>query len=479
MTQASQEAVIVVRPSLSLWDAVSIIVGIVIGTAIFRSAPMVFQNASSPAAALAIWAFGGFLSLMGAYCYAELATAFPRMGGEYEFLRRAYGSWMGFLFAWAQLIVVLTGSIASVAYAFADYAAATFGGGDQMVVALSAGIIVVLSLTNAAGIVFGKAVQNVLSVLKIAALVVVCAVAARWGDPSQLAGPSLPLEGPGFGLALVFVLYAYGGWNECAFVAAEIKDRDRDLPRALFLGLAIITILYILVNAAYVAVLGFDGARATKTPAADVLQHVFGDTAGRVVSAMIMLSAAGAINGMILTSARVYVALGHDHPTLSRLARWDPDRAAPLTALAVQAVLSVAFVLVVGSAAGRTLLDQTLTGLGLPAIPWQQYQGGFEALVAGTAPVFWFFFFLSGTTVVVLRYKYPHVPRPFRVPLYPLPVVVFCASCLYMLYSALDYARYLTLIGIVPLALGVPMLLLDMWYRNKGRDGQSDQTETG
>ncbi len=457
------------RPTLRVWDAVSVIVGIVVGTAIFRSPPLVYQNVSTPLAGLGVWLLGGFLSLMGAFCYAELATAFPRMGGEYEYLRRAYGTATGFLFAWGQLIVILTGSIGSVAYAFADYAGSLFGRHPGVVVSFAAAIIVFLTVTNCFGMVVGKRLQNLLSMTKVLALLLVATVGLLWGSYEGVFAAPRPIEGAGLGLALVFVLYAYGGWNECAFLAAEVEDQKRDLSRALIYGIAGITALYLLVNVAYLAVLSFEELRGTATPAEAVLSHVFGTRAGQLVSIMIMLSAAGAINGMIFTGARVYVVLGQDFPSLGWLARWDTKRAAPIQALLVQGIISLAFVLLVGTRTGQRLLDSFLAAFQVGPIPWEQYQGGFEALVAGTAPVFWFFFSLSGLSVVVLRQKYPNIERPFRVPFYPVPVLFFVASSVYMLWSSLAYARWLALIGVIPVLCGIPFFVIDRVLRNRAK----------
>ena len=282
-----------IAPSLGLWDAVSIIVGIVVGTAIFKTPRMVFLNVSGPWAVMGVWLLGGLLSLNGALCYAELATTYPRSGGDYHYLTRAFGRWMGFLFGWAQLAVILTGSIASMAYAFADYGVQLWGAkpGDTLATLwLAAGSIVVLSVMNLLGVVVGKSVQHRLSVVKILGLVGIFVAAMMCSLRGSLASPGT-IEGPGLGLALVFVLYAYGGWSDAAFVAAEVRGRQRNLPLALFLGIGLITVIYLLVIMAYMVVLGFDGARASETPAADVTQLVLGDWGRSIISGLVMVSA--------------------------------------------------------------------------------------------------------------------------------------------------------------------------------------------
>ena len=453
---------------LNFWDAVSIIIGIVVGTAIFRTPKMVFLNVPGPWYALGVWVLGGVLCLFGAVCYGELATTYPRNGGDYEYLSRAYGRWMGFLFGWAQLAVILTGSIGIMAYVFADYGAQLWNLQQAAVVWLAVAAVLALSALNLLGIVCGKVVQNLLSGAKVLGLVAVACAGLFWGSIDTLQStqfPAQPMES-GLGLALVFVLFAYGGWNDTAFVAAEVRNRHRNLPWALILGIAGITIIYVAVNAAYLAVLGFDAARQTPTPAADVMQQVAGPWGAKAISVLVMVSALGAINGMILTGSRVYATLGEDHRLFAWLARWNPRNAAPIAALIAQACVSLLLIFAVGAAAGRNVIDFSLNLIGLPGLPWDKYFGGFDTLLAGTAPVFWTFFLLTGVSVFVLRIKNPRRERPFTIPWFPLPPIVFCGTCIYMLYSTLSYARFLALLGIVPLAIGLPLY----WISNlRGR----------
>ncbi len=450
-----------VAPRLGLWDTVSIIVGIVVGTAIFRSSTVVFQNVAGPWSAMGVWLLGGVLSWCGAVCYAELATTYPRDGGDYEYLNRAFGPWCGFLFSWAQLTTVISGNIGIMAYAFADYGVRLWPGLEKHTVWLAVSAVVGLSILNALGVVAGKSTQNVLSVLKVVGLAgVVLAAALATGEAQPAASRAGQGFQPNFGLALVFVLYAYGGWSHAAYVAAEIRDERHNLPRALLIGIAGVTLIYLAVNAAYLTTLGIEGARATPTPAADVLERACGAWGGRAISALVMLSALGAINGMILTAPRIYATWGADYPALFWLSRWNRRVAAPVAAIAVQAVMAVLLIVLVGTPTGRNLCDTALRSIGLAGLPWHEYFGGFETLVAGSAPVFWAFFLLTGSAVMVLRVRDPDAVRPFVVPLYPLPPLVFCTTCLYMLYASVAYARWLVLLGVVPLAIGAALLMV-------------------
>lgn len=447
-------------PRLGLADAVSIIVGIVVGTSIFKTPSIVFSNTSGPWQALGLWLLGGALSLCGALCYAELATTYPRDGGDYEYLSRAYGRWAGFLFGWAQLAAIVSGNIGVMAYAFADYTTALSPALVPHAVWVAVCSVVGLSLLNAWGVVAGKQVQNLLSSAKVAGLLLVVAAGFLTGSKAQAAAAPFAGVTPSIGLALVFVLYAYGGWNDTAFVAAEVRDQRRSLPRALFIGIGLITAIYLAVNAAYLAVLGFEAARHSHTPASDVLQHAVGPWGSRAVSVLVMVSALGAINGMILTGSRIYATWGEDYSALRWLSRWSPHARSPVTAIVTQAWGAITLILLVGTPVGRYLCDTALIALRLNGLPWEAYPGGFETLVAASAPIFWTFFLATGVAVFVLRWKDGEVERPFRIPFFPLPPLIFCVTCGFMLYSSIRYASWLALLGAVPLAIGVPFYLI-------------------
>lgn len=450
------------KKHLSLWDTVSLIVGIVVGAGIYETAPLVFSSASSPAMAMGVWALGGVLSLIGALCYAELASAYPRTGGDYVYLTRAFGSWTGFLFGWAQLAVIFTGSIAMMAFVFADYGAALWGLGPGATLILAVIPVAVLSLMNVV-LSLGRRTQNVFTLAKILGFLVVIGV-GFWASGSAPSGPfvfSGETEGfhwGSFGLAMVFVLYTYGGWNDAAFVASELKDR-RLIPLTLILGTLIISLLYFVVNLAYLQGLGFEAARHSRAIAADLLRGPFGPAGSAVISVLVMISALGAVNGLIFTGARLYSALGADHQVFARLGRWSTKFHSPVASLAAQGAVSVALLLLVGSETGRGSITALSTGLGFAAPQWQGH-GGFDTLLRCTAPVFWGFFLLTGLSVFILRYKDPHLTRPFRVPLYPLTPILFCATSAYMLYRSITYAGGLTLVGLVLLFAGTPLYFL-------------------
>ncbi|MFV1967228.1 MAG: APC family permease, partial [Pirellulaceae bacterium] len=449
---------------LSPWDGISIIIGIVVGVSIYKAPSLIFNNVAGPWQAMGVWVLGGVLSLIGALCYAELTTTYPRSGGDYVYLTRAFGRWVGFLFGWAQLVAILTGSIGAMAYVFADYAIQLMQGspwdvGPSFAAWLAAGAVALLTAVNVLGVLVGKTVQNVLTLAKLLGVSGIVVAGFVWGGSEPLT-VTQPIRGPGLGLAMIFVLYTYGGWNDAAFVAAEVKNRKKNLPRVLLLGTGSIMVIYLLVNAGYMWGLGFEGVRASAAPAADLLQKAVGDWGAKGMCLLVMISALGAVNGMIFTGSRVYMSLGVDHRVFAALGRWHPTLKSPVWALLISAAVCLLMITTVGTEPGRNTLDNAMALFGLPGLPWNNYGGGFDTLVSATAPVFWTFFLLTGLSLFALREIDRDVERPFSVPFYPFTPFVFCVTSVYMLYSSLTYAKQLALIGMVPLALGVPLYFI-------------------
>jgi amino acid transporter len=449
--------------TLSTWDTVSVIVGIVIGAGIYETPPLVFSNVGGPAMALAAWAVGGVLCLVGAFTYAELASAYPRSGGDYVYLTRAYGSWVGFLFGWAQISVILTGSIGMMAYVFANYASALVDFGEHTTLIYAVGAVVVLTLANLRGVALGKHVQNVLSSAKLLGLAIVVVAGLAFAAPTaggteeatKAADPAATLATASIVFALVQVFLTYGGWNDAAFFVAEMSQ-PRNIVKALTLGIFIIIVTYLLMNVAYLRVLGFDGARASKTIAADTMRAAIGPTAARGVAVLVAVSALGAVNGLIFAGSRVYAAVGEDHRAFALLGRKDPRFRAPIWALVAQAAVTLALMILVGTTGGQQALNGIFAALGMPAVTWAGL-GGFETLLRCTAPIFWLFFLLTSISLFVLRYREPGVSRPFTAPLYPFTPLLFAATCAYMFYGGVNYAGSLGLVGGTLLAVGLPV----------------------
>jgi amino acid transporter len=439
-------------PALGLTDAIAIIIGIVIGAGIYETAPLVLANVSSPLVALGVWALGGALSLVGAVCYAELASAYPHSGGDYVYLSRAFGRATGFLFGWAQLTVILTGSIGMMAYVFADYATAAWGPSAPSTAVLAISSVVLLTLLNIVSVNSGRRTQNVLTALKVVGIASIVIAGLAVGDGVKLVAPRTG-EGS-LGLAMIFVLYTFGGWNDAAFVASEVRSPERNLPKALVFGTLAITAIYLVINAAFIWGLGFERARASDAIAADLLSEVIGPIGGRVMAVIVMVSALGALSGLIFTGARLFAKVGADHSALGACGVWHPRLGVPLVSLLGQAAISIGLILALGTTAGRALIGGAVKAIGLAEPAWAGH-GGFDVLLRATAPVFWGFFLMTGLSLFVLRVRDPDTARPFRVPGYPWVPLLFCATCAYMVQAAVLYAGSLTLVGLAPLALGL------------------------
>lgn len=423
------------RASLSVTDGVAMLVGVVVGTGIFKTPQMVAANVDTEIAFVAVWLLGGLATLVGALVYAELGSAYPSTGGEYAFLSRALGRNVGLLFAWARLTVIQTGAIALVAFVFGDYAQQVLPLGPWGPTLYAAAAIAAFTFVNLTGTPQGRGVQRLFSGLTVLAVLTV-AILGFVGGPAEAPPPSGP-GGGAAGLAMVFILLTYGGWNEAAYISAELRDVRRAMVRVLVLGCGAVTLLYVVVNLAFLRALGLEGLRASDAVAADAMRALLGDGGAMVLAATICCAALSTLNATIFTGARLYYAIGRDLPGLARFDRWDARGNTPTNALLLQS--GIALLLVGFGAATR---------------------GGFQAMVEYTAPVFWFFLLLVGVSLFVLRRRGEAAEGRFRVPLYPLTPLLFCLTCAYLLYASVTYAGTGSLVGVGVLALGLPLVLL-------------------
>ena len=444
----SQSTAAAPRASLSLFDACAIIVGVVIGAGIFRAPSIVASQVSSETIFLMLWLAGGLISLIGALCYAELGSSHPNAGGEYFFLRRAYGRGLAFLFAWARMSVVQTGAIAAIAFVFGDYASRLYSLGENSSAIYAALSVIVVTMLNVIGTTQSKWVQNLLTAgLAIAMLAVVIAGLTNAAPSAAAPAAQVSASGLGFsGLAIIFIMLTYGGWNEAAYITAEVQDGRRNIVRALVIGIVVVTILYLLMNYAYVRVLGLDGMKASKAVAADLMQAAFGSAGAVALSIIVVAASISTLNATVFTGARTNYAVGRDYSLFSFLGRWNEKSNTPVRGLLWQGAISLGLVYLASFT-----------------------KDGFETLVAYTAPAFWLFFLLTGISLFLLRRQPPTAPNPFRVPLFPLTPILFCAMCAYMLYSSVGYALSLdsgsigAQLGIGVLLLGLPLL----WFNRR------------
>ncbi len=418
------------KQELSLFDSTCLIAGIIIGVGIYQTAPDVARGAGSWWGVLVIWAAGGLLSLFGALGYAELASAYPREGGDYVYLGRAYGPWAGFLFGWIQLVIARPGDIAVVAFAFATYARAihdpladsAFPYSQQL---YAAGAVGVLTLVNIVGVRRGKWTQNLLTIIKVAGILAIVGIAAfaplassRDVSPGTTATGTVTFDPFPLSIAMILVLFAFGGWNEMAYVAAEVKNARRNIVRAMVLGTVSVTAVYLLANGAFLRALGFGGMAASDAVAADAVASVLPAVGARLISALICISALGVVNGLIFTGSRISYAVGADHRVFRTLGSWDGRKGTPVRALLVQGAIAVMLIVVLGS---------------------------FVDAIIYTAPAVYSFYLATSMGVIVLRLREPTVKRPYRVTGYPVTTIIFCAACVFLVYSAVIYKPWIAL----------------------------------
>jgi amino acid transporter len=407
---------------LSPIGAVAIIVGIVIGAGIFKTPSMVAGITGDVGWALTIWVAGALISLMGALCYAELATTYPHAGGDYHFLTRAYGKNVSFLYGWAKAMVINTGSIALLAFVFGDYMTKVLPLGANSTIYWAALIVITLTLINLIGIHASASIQTLLTVLEVLGLVaIIVAGFGMFGHPlPAVDNPPMFSSNPQLGmlgLGMVFVLLTFGGWNESAYISAELKGTSKTIVTVIVASLAVITVIYLLVNIALINGLGLKALASSKAAPADLLGLAFGPLGEKLLGLFVAIAALTSINATMIVGARTNYAMGEDWQGLSKMGRWESSRGSPSFAYLVQGVISLALV-------------------GFGALQ----SDGFEAMVEFTAPVFWIFLFLVGLGLFILRYKDDTV-RPFKVPLYPITPLIFCGSCGYLAYSSIMYAH--------------------------------------
>jgi basic amino acid/polyamine antiporter, APA family len=431
-------------PLLAPRDAVAIIVGIVIGAGIFKTPSMVAGVTGDAGWAMLAWFAGAVISLAGALCYAEMATAWPHAGGDYHFLTRAFGRDASFLYAWARATVINTGAIALLAFVFGDYASAIVPLGPASGPLWAALIVVLLTAVNVAGLRTSAGTQTLMTVLLVAGLAAI-AVAGLVIAPTGAVPPAFSKAPPTgmLGLAMVFVLLTYGGWNEAAYISAELRGGRRAILPVLVTSLAIIAAVYFAVNLALLHALGLAGLADSKTPGADVLSRAMGPVGAKLVAVVVVLAALTSINATMIVGARTNYAMAHDWPALRFMRGWHANRGTPTVALLVQGAIALALV-------------------GFGALQ----HDGFEAMVEFTAPVFWTFLFLVGVALFVLRQRHPQVERPYRVPLYPLTPLVFCSACAWLAWSSIAYAasRDSVHVSLIVMATGVVA-----WLATRGR----------
>ena len=455
---------------LTLFDCICIIIGTIIGAGIFKMPAVVARHVPDVGSLALVWICGGVIALIGAICFAELTTTYPDRGCDYGYLKRAYHRRVGFAFAWAAFWVIRPGNIGAMAMIFGQFAVQLLPNTISPFAFSILGLIVT-TMANLLGVRFGKMTQNVLSVAKVAGiLLVVIAAFAFWphqnslqqesssgeatqvqagSDSSSAAIANSPSENDAngqpstedgatvgwFWLALMFVMFTFGGWNDIAFVASEVREPKKNLLPALMIGTLIVLFIYLLVNFALVYGLGFDrmqtlGKQWQSASSALISDHM-GELGHRLFAALICVSCLGAINAMVFTSPRIYWACSADYPALRWIAGGSLGRGW-WRAMLLQAVVTWVFIVGFGTRAN-----------------------GFDNIVAATAPYFWMFLALTVISLVVCRIRFKGKFDGFRVPLGPVLPVTFVAACVFMTYRAFVF--------MIEEELGLPTILIGIW----------------
>jgi APA family basic amino acid/polyamine antiporter len=431
------------RRELGLFSATMSVVGGIIGTGIFLNPSIVAQRLPTGGWVIAAWATGGVIALLGALIFAELGQRLPRVGGGYAYLREAFGPLPGFLYGWALLLIMATGAAAAVAMTFANYLQALTGFDTAYIPGVAAAALLLLSAINIAGVRPASWTLNVLTVLKLAALVTLIGAGLFLGDAARLAAVSYPAPTVSdapiyllFANALVPILFSYGGWQQTNFVAEEIRDPEKTLPRALILGVLMVVAVYVLANAAYLRTLTHAGLAASAAPASDTMALTLGDWGRTFITAGIVISTFGFLDLVILVSPRVYQAMAADGLFFKSFARIHPATGTPVTAIAFQGVWAVA--LLFTKSYGQLLDYVTFAD--------------------------WIFFGTTALTLLVLRRR--PAPDGFRAPAAPVAVWLFVAASAYVVYGSIRNDATNALIGAGLLLLGVPVYMF--WSRRGG-----------
>jgi APA family basic amino acid/polyamine antiporter len=432
---------------LGLFSGTMSVVGGIIGSGIFLNPAIVAQRTGTAGLTMLAWVIGGVVAMLGAFIYGELGRRSPRAGGGYVYLRDAFGGLPAFLSGWALLLAVATGAIAAVAVTFANYLTVLLGWPSGLAVPLAGAAILVLTVVNIFGVAPGAYTQNFFTVLKLTAIAVLCAVAIMPGSPTHPQAAVAPaLTGPHglsgvigvIGVALVPILFSYGGWQQTNYIAEEIREPERTLPKALVLGVVVVVIVYLLANLAYLRVLGVEELAASTAPAAVTMEAWFGDRGRTLISLGIVLSTFGFLDLVILVSPRVYQAMAADGLFPSAFARLHPAFRTPVTALVAQAAWAI--VLLVSGSYGQ-LLD------------WVVFAD-------------WITFGSVACTLVVYRRRDRGTAGAgYRDPLYPFSVILFVAAAIYVVAGSVASNPANALKGVIMILLGVPVYLF--WHRQR------------
>ena len=456
MTPPSAPSTPDLKRELGLFDAVMINAGTMIASAIFIVPATVAAAAQGTATMTLVWVIGGIVSLLGALSVAELAAAYPEAGGQYAYLREAYGKGLAFLYGWANFSVINTASITAIAVGFAKYVGFFTPLSDVAIRIIAIVSIIALTFLNCRGVRLGATTQNVLTVLKIGALsaLIVTSFVLPGGSPSHFqplwpSGNVGQLIGP-FGVAMVAVLWAYDGWIETTYVGSEIVNPGRNLPRSIILSTVVVMVLFVLTSVAFAYVLSPAGMAGSALVASDAAKVTMGSLGATLVAVAILISTLGANNGIILTAARIPYAMARQGVFFRAQGLVNPRFGTPVVALVTQGVIASVLTLVprciLGVCSPRPLYDQLAT-----YVVFAQFV----------------FYALSAGAVIRLRRTAPQLERPYRTWGYPITPIVFIAFAIWLVYNTIVETPKDSAIGAGLILIGLP----GYYYWRRARPG--------
>lgn len=422
------------KPILGRWDSVAISIGIVLGVGIFRVPSEVANHLSSGVWILFAWVAGGIFSLLGALCYAELVSLFPKSGGDYVYLKEGYGSVVGFLFAWSELLITRTGSVAAIALMFGEYLCALFSWGRELIAPAAVTVILILTVTNLFGLRQSSRLQNLLTITKVSALILIVVAgvvsfrpAVTAFDVTELAKPNLSIM-LSVCLALVPIMWTYGGWRDNVFLAGETKEAAKTVPFALMMTCIVITVIYSAMNLMYLWFIPVETMKTSPLIAATLLEVVFGQIGAKLFEGLIIIYALGVINGLLLTGSFLAKAMSQDNPLFKYLHKTDERTGTPLRALVFNGIWSCVLVLT----------------------------GTFEKLLYFTGLWVWIFFAMVAIAIIIFRMRKTDSEHAFRMPGYPVIPIVVALISLLLAYSTFSYLPTSSLWGTLIVMSGLP-----------------------
>lgn len=441
------------RRTLGVTDLVLLTLGTVIGSGIFIVPGVVLRQTNGRlGVALLVWSVGGLVSFLGALTYAELGAVTPEAGGLYAYIRDAFGPLPAFLYGWASILVIASGSVATLAVAFSAYFGQLVPVSPLVAKLVSVLVIILIAVVNARGTRDSATVENGTTTIKVVALLVLGVALFSAGHGWRNAAGYWPSSfstsvASGFGAAMIGVLWAYEGWQYVTFAAGETRDPQRVFPRAIALATFALIVLYLLANAGYVSAIGADAAARSDHVAADATTAMFGALAGKVLSAVVLVSIFSAANGLMLTAPRLYYAMACDRVFFRQLAHVNPRTGTPIPAIVLLSAWSI-------------VLAAT---------------GTFQQLLTYVVFAGWIFYGLGALSVFASRRRAPDAPRPFRTPGYPVTPLVFAVAAALLVINTLVAQPREALIGLAVVLLGAPTFYI---WRARSRAPAVDKSES-